>query len=85
MHQNSREKCCFGRISNRTLFLRNKKSALPMVIVSILPHVKFEPNDHRENAPHSTSIALSLKIFPQNDRKRSVFVNFDGFSKSTPG
>ena len=24
----------------------------PMVILSILPHAEFGPNDHRENAPH---------------------------------
>ena len=24
----------------------------PMVIVSILPHAEFGPNDHREDAPH---------------------------------
>ena len=24
----------------------------PMVVVSILPHAEFGPNDHREDAPH---------------------------------
>ena len=26
----------------------------PMVIVSILPHEEFGPNDHRKDAPHVT-------------------------------
>ena len=26
----------------------------PMVVVSILPHAEFGPNDHREDAPHFT-------------------------------
>ena len=29
---------------------------LVMVVVSILPHVEFGPNDNRETAPHFTSI-----------------------------
>ena len=28
---------------------------IPMVMLSLPPHVEFEPNDHREDAPHFTS------------------------------
>ena len=32
--------------------LRNKVGCFPMVVVSILPHAEFGPNDHWEDAPH---------------------------------
>ena len=33
----------------------------PMVVISILPHAIFGPNDHLEDAPHFTILAWKIK------------------------
>ena len=34
---------------------------VPMVVVSILPHAEFGPNDHREDASHFTNVLIDAK------------------------
>ena len=36
----------------------------PMVVVSILPHAEFGPNDHREDAPHFTYVQKPISRIP---------------------
>ena len=43
-------------------FLNSKEGRVfPLVVVSILPHAEFEPNDHREDAAHFTNRQNNLK------------------------
>ena len=45
-----------------------------MIVVSILPHVEFGPNDHREDAPHFTMLSVNfiIKLQVQNLMSRRV-------------
>ena len=48
----------------------------PMVIVSILPHAEFGPNDHRENPPHFICVTLdSYFILEKQFFEKIVFFN----------
>ena len=38
--------------------------AFPMVIVTIMPHAEFGPNDHRVDAPHFTKYTIILEMDP---------------------
>ena len=59
-------------------FIQNKKvckvgCVFPMVVVSILPHAKFGPRDHREHAPHFTSLSFQYKSM-LNRRSDRLFI-----------
>ena len=46
----------------------------PMVVVSILPHAEFGPNDHREDAPHFTNDDLNWghRLLSSNEPKHEL-------------
>ena len=55
----------FSKLRLRTLkrqFQTKVGCVVPMVIVSILLHAEFGPNDHREHASHFTSQTYHLSI-----------------------
>ena len=41
-------------------------SVFPIVVVSILPHADFGPNNHREDAPYFTLVRARIVFFSEN-------------------
>jgi len=59
-----------GKVHKLALRLPDKvEFVVPMIVVSILPHAEFGPNDHREDAPHFSIRVLGSPIHYCNSDK----------------
>ena len=66
--------------SIKNFLSRKVVCVFPMVIISILPHAEFGPNDHREDEPHFNTCQKRVENLPITE-KTSVF---DGDSNVPP-